>query len=148
MSKKIRKGCRVFLDASCWIAAAGSSQGGSAFIIRLAQARQLKIVATRRVLREAERNITEKMSREALLRYYRLLGETDIEIGGPPTVEEENQWRDIVADKDLHVLSGSYKAGAEVLVSLDRRHIVTERVKRAFPVGVCDTKEFLEKFLQ
>ena len=71
---------RVFLDASCWVAAAGSPEGGSAMIIRLSQAGFVKILATRRILLEAERNVGEKMGEEALSRFHRLFLEADMEL--------------------------------------------------------------------
>ncbi len=140
MSKKIK----VFLDASCWIAAAGSPSGGSAAILKLARAGYLKIVATKEILWEAERNIKTKMGKEALLRYYQELGTTEVEIVDQPTPEEKAQWKSLVAEKDCHVLAGAYKAAADFLVSLDKRHILTEKVKEGFPIPVKDTGEFLE----
>jgi len=134
---------RVFLDASCWVAAAGSPSGGSALILRLARAGLVRLVATRRVLQEAEHNIRIKMGEEPLLRYYRLLGSVDLELVSPVTAEEEAKWSELVAPKDAHVLAGAAKAEADVLISLDRRHILTERVRKEFPIPVQDTGEFL-----
>jgi putative PIN family toxin of toxin-antitoxin system len=139
---------RVFLDASCWVAAAGSPNGGSALILKLAQAGHLQVVATRKVLQEAERNIRDKLGKEALLRYYQALGSLEIELVDPITPEEEAQWTSLVAEKDRHVLAGAYKARADVLVSLDRRHILTERVQERFPIPVRDTGSFLEKLTE
>ncbi|MEW6173696.1 MAG: PIN domain-containing protein [Bacillota bacterium] len=134
---------KVFLDASCWVAAAGSPTGGSALILRLARAGFLRIMATKRVLKEAERNIRGKMGEKVLLRYYQEIGATEIELVDPSTVEEEAKWRDLVSEKDCHVLAGTYKAKAAVLVSLDKKHILTARVKKDFPIPVKDTKNFL-----
>ncbi|MEW6047162.1 MAG: PIN domain-containing protein [Bacillota bacterium] len=134
---------RVFLDASCWVAAAGSSTGGSTLILMLARAGRVRVVATRRVLKEAEHNIRTKMGEESLLRYYRLLGSVEVELVPPVTPEEEAEWSGLVAPKDAHVLAGAAKARADVLISLDRRHIVTERVREGFPIPVQDTREFL-----
>jgi len=50
----MREKVRVFLDASCWIAAAGSPTGGSAMILKLARAGHLKVVATKEILWEPE----------------------------------------------------------------------------------------------
>ncbi|MGQ9569158.1 MAG: PIN domain-containing protein [Anaerolineae bacterium] len=134
---------RVFLDASCWVAAAGSPAGGSSLILKLAQAGRVRVAATRRVLQEAEHNIRTKMGEEHLLRYYRLLGSAKLELIPPVTPEEEAEWSGLVRAKDAHVLAGASKAKADVLVSLDRRHILTERVREGFPVPVQDTGEFL-----
>jgi len=135
---------RVFLDASCWVAAAGSPDGGSAAILKLARAGYLRIVVTRRVLREAESNIKDKLGEEALLRHYQELSALELEVISSPTPSEKSQWNALVAPKDCHVLAAAYRANADVLVSLDKKHIVHERVKRGFPIRVTDTKEFLQ----
>lgn len=59
------------------------------------------------------------------------------------TPEEEAKWFGVVTAKDAHVLAGAHKAEADVLISLDHRHIVTERVRQGFPIPVQDTGEFL-----
>jgi len=61
---------RVFLDATCWMAASGSAEDGSSAIISLAQAFLLMIMASQAVLSEAERNIKAKMGLDALRRFY------------------------------------------------------------------------------
>lgn len=61
----------VFLDATCWVAAAGSPGGGSAEILKLGRFGKLAIVATQRVLREAEKSIREKCGWEELKRFHR-----------------------------------------------------------------------------
>ncbi|QUL99689.1 MAG: PIN domain-containing protein [Candidatus Fermentithermobacillus carboniphilus] len=134
---------RVFLDASCWVAAAGSATVGSSLILKLARASHVRLVATRRVLQEAEYNIRTKMGEESLLRYYQLLGSVELELVSPVTSEEEAKWLSLVTPKDAHVLAGAAKAKADVLISLDRRHILTERAREGFPIPVQDTGEFL-----
>jgi predicted nucleic acid-binding protein len=134
---------RVFLDASCWVAAAGSPTGGSTLILKLARAGHVQLVATKQVLQEAEHNIRTKLGEEPLLRYYRLLGSVELELVSPVTPEEEAKWSGLVTPKDAHVLAGAAKAKADALISLDRRHILTERVRKGFPIPVQDTGEFL-----
>ncbi|MGE5577387.1 MAG: putative toxin-antitoxin system toxin component, PIN family [Syntrophothermus sp.] len=136
---------KVFLDASCWVAAAGSSTGGSALILELARHGFIHIIAIKRVLQEAERNIKDKLGKEALLRYYEGLGTIEIDLVDPPTPEEEARWRHLVAEKDCHILAGAYGGLADVLVSLDRRHILTRTVKEGFPLPVKDTSSFLRE---
>jgi predicted nucleic acid-binding protein len=53
----------------------------------------------------------------------------------------------LVAEKDCHVLAGAYKAQADVLVSLDKRHILTAKVMKGFPIPVKDTSSFLKNLI-
>ncbi len=52
---------RVFIDASVFIAAAGSASGGSALVLDLCQGRRYAAVCSQRVLLEAQTNIREKL---------------------------------------------------------------------------------------
>lgn len=137
---------RVFLDATCWVAAAGSEAGGSSAIILLAQAFLLVLVTSQAVLQEAERNIQNKMEASAVQRFYLLLDMTEIEICEPTTPDEELQWAALTVGKDRHVLAAASKAKADVLVTLDRKHLLTGTVQANFPIPVQDTKEFLTEF--
>ncbi len=137
---------RVFLDATCWMAADGSAEGGSSAIISFAQVLLLIIVASQAVLTEAKRNIKAKMGPDALRRFYLLLAATEVEICTQTTLDEEEAWADLIVEKDRHVLASAFKAKADVLVTLDRKHVLTETVRANFPILVQDTREFLTDF--
>jgi predicted nucleic acid-binding protein len=133
---------RVFLDATCWMAAAGSPTGGSAEILKLGRLGRLGIVATQRVLREAEKNIGEEWGAEGLERFHRDVADLDLELIDEPTSAEEARWQTVTVPKDCHVLAGACKAGVDMLVTLDRKHLLTERVAAQFPLPVMDTRQF------
>lgn len=135
---------RVFLDASVFVAAAGSSTGGSSKILFMAREKKIRLLTTRTALNEAEHNIKEKMDIQKLMRFYIDIGTTETEIVDETSPEEEAQWKGITADKDLHILAGAIKGGAEVLITLDRKHILSAQVKRAFPIPVMSPGEFLQ----
>lgn len=139
---------RVFLDASCWVAATLSPGGGSAFILEFALKGTVRIVATGKVLREAHANIKEKFGNEALLRYLELLSGVEPDVVGPASEDELFRWDHVTDMKDRHVLAGAAKAGADALVTLDRKHMLTDRVKDGFDIPVMDPKEFLENILR
>jgi predicted nucleic acid-binding protein len=135
---------RVFLDATCWMAAAGSPNGGSAQILKLARQGRLRLLATARVLQEAEENIQEAWGGEELGRFYRDVADLELELIEPTTPDEEATWQPLTADKDLHVLAGAFKGRADVRVTLDRRHLLTPAVAAGFPLPVQDTRRFFE----
>jgi len=137
---------RVLFDASCWVAASGSPSGGSSLILQLGLAGKLRIVSSPRILEEAERNVGQKLGAEALARLYALLADVDPEIVDECSEEELEAWNTLVHEKDRHILAAAFKAQVETLVSLDRRHILTDQVRAGFPIAVCDTKEFLNTF--
>jgi predicted nucleic acid-binding protein len=133
---------RAFLDATCWVAAAGSPNGGSAQILKLGRLGKLVILATPLVLQEAEENIRDHWGAEGLDRFYQDVADLDLEMIEPTTADEEAQWTALTAAKDLHVLAAAFKASADVLITLDRRHLLTDAVARGFPILVQDTRSF------
>ena len=90
--------------------------------------------------------LAEKLER--LLGRCRLFFEADMELVEEASEADELMWEDLAPRKDLHVLAGAYKGRADVLVSLDRRHILTERVKSGFPIPVRSPGEFLREIAE
>ncbi|MCJ7727459.1 MAG: PIN domain-containing protein [Actinobacteria bacterium] len=136
---------KVFLDASIFIAAAGSASGGSSLILEVCRGLHFSAVVTRRILLEARRNIRRKLSSEALLRFYKEIANLDPDIIKPPTEERLNQYNDIIALKDRHVLASALEGKAAFLITLDRKHFQTEAIRKAnLPITIMTPKEFLE----
>lgn len=136
---------RLFLDASVLIAAAGSAEGGSPRLLDFSQASKTALLVTRLVLREAERNIQEKLDEADLLRFYRLIADLDLQIVPTPSSEELSVGAEVVAAKDAHVLAGAQSGKATHLITLDRKHFLNAKQKEViFPIVACTPGEFLE----
>jgi putative PIN family toxin of toxin-antitoxin system len=123
----------LFLDANVWFAAAVSPRGGSAMLLALCQEGQCEATVTRRILREAEQNLRTKAKfrDEPLVRFYRLIAVPGLKVVSNPSQEEAEIYAAIVHAKDTHVLAGVYKAKAEALITLDRKHFCTASVRQA-----------------
>ncbi len=140
---------KVFIDASVFIAAAGSSEGGSSLVLELCKRGRFHAVCTKLVLLEAERNIHRKLGAEALLRFYQGLAELDPTLEAPPTPEEIAACEPIVGEKDAHVLAAALKSGTDILLTLDRRHFMTEKVRDArLGLKIATPGEFLRKLVE
>jgi len=136
---------KVFLDASVFIAAAGSASGGSSLILEVCRGIRFSAVTTRRILLEAQRNIRKKLSSEAILRFYKEIANLNPEIIRPPTEERLSKYNDIIAFKDRHVLSSALESKATFLITLDRKHFQTEAIRQAnLSIIIMTPKEFLE----
>ena len=122
---------KLFIDASVFIAAAGSPKGGSSLVLELCRRGRFRAVCTKLILLEAERNVHRKLGAEALLRFYQGLAELDPTLEAFPTPEEIASCEPIVGEKDAHVLAAALKSGADVLLTLDRKHFMTEKVRNA-----------------
>ena len=137
---------RVFIDSSILIAAIGSSSGGSARVLRLAKGNRIKLFVTLEVLRETQFNIAGKFPRGKLLRFLVEVKLAKIKIVPDPTENEKSKWETLTVPKDTHVLAGAIKANADIVLSLDKAHLLTQKVKKNFPVPVQNTGQFLAAF--
>ncbi len=136
---------KVFLDASIFVAAAGSADGGSSLILKICKGLCFFAVTTRKILLEAQINIRKKLSSEALLRFYKEIGDLNPDIIKSPSIEKLNQYNNIIALKDRHVLAAALDSKSDFLITLDCKHFKTEAIRQAnLPLTILTPKEFLE----
>lgn len=138
---------KVFLDTSCWFAALHSPSGGSAKLINLAfKYSKISIYLTLDVVQEVTEKINEKMSPSATKQFLTIIQNKNFTITDFVTKEEIELWRRLTSDEDdLHILAGAYITKSDYLVSLDKKHLLTETVKKNFPIPVLDTKDFFKE---
>jgi predicted nucleic acid-binding protein len=111
----------LFFDASCLIAAAGSSTGGSGLLLSLCVRRLLRGVVSQAVLLEAESNIQSKLRRQALSDYHTLLQTAHLSIAPIPPVLPASVWLQEINAKDVHVVAAALAAKAPYVLTLDRK---------------------------
>lgn len=121
----------VFIDASVWIAAAGSEQGGSSLVLDVCSGQRYAAICSQRVLLETQRNIRARMPVDCLARYYRLLAGLSPTLVAPVTAEEEAAYRPLAGEGDAHVVAAAVAGDAAYVVTLDRRHLANERLRGA-----------------
>lgn len=141
MSKQIT----AFLDANVWFSAAHSLSGGSFLIAHLAKKKLIKVYANNHVLQEAERNLLLK-SPDKLADYYLLLSEVaPVIVGNNVFGDIELQIKRAVPESDIPVLAGAVLSQADYLITLDKRDIANERVrKHLWPFRIVLPGEFLK----
>jgi len=135
---------RVFLDANVYFSAARSVSGGSSIVCELIKKKKVTLYATRQVLREAERNVREKEPISVRLRFYELMVDLNPQIVTIYKRSAESHYSKIIDKKDIHVLEGARKTKVDFLVTLDRKHFLTKKVKEAvLPFVVVSPGELL-----
>ena len=119
---------RVFLDANVYFAGFFSKQGASAVMLELARRKKIELLATQLVLKEADRNLRKKASSEVLTDFRRFLNGTKIQISLPPTEEMRARCESLIHFKDIPILATALEAKVDFLITLDRKHFLTESV--------------------
>lgn len=138
---------KVFVDACCFFAAFHSPRGGSALVLELARLGKLTIVTNLPVVQEACKNIKAKVGSDAVRHFHQAIRVGLIEVLGPPSADAVARWASLTHDKDTHVLAGAHASCADCLITLDRKHLLPQRVRASFPLPIRTPAEFLEAFL-
>ena len=113
---------RVFLDANIYFAGVLSKEGASSAVLELGCRGKIALVASRLVLREADRNLRKKSSLRVLKSFHRFLQDTKIEVVPPPDEETFETYAELLHPKDLPVLVAAIESHADYLVTLDKKH--------------------------
>lgn len=136
---------KLFIDASVFIAASASKEGGSAALLKIYQKVPFTPVTTQAVLNESELNIKAKLGEEALLSFYKLIAQTPLVIQPTPTLAERIKYHDIIHQKDAHVLAAAPQGNCDYLITFDRKHFMTDKIQQAkLPIKILTPGDFLK----
>ncbi len=140
---------RLFFDASVLIAAAHSPKGGSARLIQICQLDLLTAVTSICVINESERNLREHFPAGSLQRFDALLHEGDWIVLDVPSARLLAECAILVDDNDdAHVLASALASQADYLLTLDRKHLLTARLRSSgLPFRICTPGEFIQQYL-
>lgn len=143
---------KIFLDANVFFAAARSPEGGSGFILEIAKRGKLEISIVNQVLLETERNILKKLGIQYLNRHYQNLLEIKPKIQSIAfiTLNDIAKFKKLLPTKDIPILLGAIISGAEVLITLDRKHFLeNEKLKKMkFSFKIMNPGDFLKKYFR
>lgn len=140
---------QVFLDANVYFAGCWSPTGASALVLQLAMRHHIQAVASRLVLREAERNLRTKGGRQALQTFHRF-----VRVGRPRIIRTPSEsvlarYEDSIHPKDVPVLAAAVEASSDYLITLDRRHFLIPPVRlRAGHTRILTPGDFLKVFVR
>lgn len=142
---------KIFVDANIFFAAAKSPRGGSALILELAKKKRIKIVTVNYVLREAEKNIKNKLDIRFLLAHYQNVLEINPEIQSLDAITLKNVglFIDVLPIKDIPILLGALLSGAGILLTLDKKDFLENKKlgKLKLPLKIINPEIFIKKHL-
>lgn len=132
----------VFLDTSALLSGLASPNGGSGIILEAGAESLFKLVVTDLIIEEGFRQAKRLKIKELLLK--QLVVDGVINVIEAPDDEFINRYAYLTSDPDdAHVLAGAIMARANVIVSLDKKHILTPRIKIALkPMKILSPKQF------
>jgi len=125
---------RVFADSSVLIAAAGSRTGASRAVLMLAEVGLFRLLISRQVLDECERNLRRKLP-TALPVFAALLACVGPEVVADPAETVVAPYRALIEAKDAPILAAAVASGADRLLTLDVKDF-TPRVGESWGILV------------
>lgn len=132
----------VFLDTSVVLSGLISSTGGSGKLLKAGSQKKIKLVVTEKFVHEIVNQLRKVHVQHKTFEH--VLSSRTIRIISTPSEEKIVKFMPIIEDPDdAHVLAGAVSAGADTLVSLDKKHMLTPRVRGALkPIRVLSPQEF------
>lgn len=138
----IARTTRLFFDASCLFAAAGSPNGGSGFLLRVCRNDYLHAVVTVECLEETERSLHTKAPPHYIAQFREDTHTTKFLIVPGASAEVIAQYARSVVE-DAHIVAAALQANVDCLITLDR--ILIARIAAAqIPLIAMDPRSFLE----
>lgn len=137
------KTLKVFLDTSALIAGIASAKGAARELLRLAELNIINIVVSKQVIVEADRNIESKLN-ELLADYREYIKVLSPELVNDPSQKEIKKYASMINKDDAPILTAAELSGADYLVTWDKKHFISDSVKKRVKVRIVTPGEFLK----
>lgn len=133
---------RVYLDASVIIAALLSPTGGSAKLLEFVKLGAVAGVVSQTVIDEVEEHSFKIRKSHKEIRKF--IQENSIIVRERIDEFESAPFKDLIEEEDIHVVAGARLTKCDYLVTLDKKHLLKEEVKKILkPLKVVAPKEIL-----
>ena len=135
---------RVFLDANVYFAGFHSPQGPSGHLLNLVRRGKMEVFVSRLVLREADRNLRQKSSKEALKSFRRYLQSVKLRTCPVPDDKMFQPHEGYLHPKDLPILAAALQVKSDYLITLDQKHFLAPQVlARVTKIKICTPHDFI-----
>lgn len=127
----MKKKQQIFFGASVLFSGMYSSTGASAKLLYLVRQKSILGITTQTVLEEVERN-SDKFARSPSKYLPAIISESGLIIREFITAEEISPYKDMVEEKDAHVVAGAILTSCTFLVTLDKKHLDNSLIRAKF----------------
>jgi predicted nucleic acid-binding protein len=139
------KNLRIFLDSNILLAGLASTKGGSAEILRLAEAKAFQIVISNLVVKEAERNFKKKLP-EFLPLFYFVLKHLNLEIYQDIRKIDKKLAKFFVKESDQIIFETASYLQPDYFITLNRKHFHQSKIKQMARFKIMIPAEFLKEW--
>lgn len=135
---------RIFLDANVLYAASCSKTGASFAIFELKKRFKFEFITSQLALIEAERNLTEKEELEEINNFYLLIKK--IKVVKSENEKAKKMFKGLIKEKDAPILYAAIKSKSSYLLTLDKKHFFTGKIKKLkLPIKILTPGQFIKE---
>jgi putative PIN family toxin of toxin-antitoxin system len=143
--KKPSQKIKVFIDTNVLIAGVASVTGASAAVLDLCEAEILQMVISPQVLVEADRNFSSKLP-NLVIQFRQFIRDlAPLMVEDPPAKAVERA-AGLIDRKDAAILAAAIESEVDYLITLDKKHFLTQKVRHNILIEVCTPADFLRIF--
>lgn len=121
---------KVFFDASVLFSALYSEGGESRKLVDLVRQQKIKGIASLTVIEELERNVEKFKSPLGRKDIHMFIAQYRLVVRNEITHDEIKLYNDLVEEKDAHVIAGAVLTSCNYLVTLDKKHLNNDEIKK------------------
>ena len=133
---------KLFLDTSVLLAGLVSTTGASAEILRLAEAKIVKIVLCETIIIESQRNIRKKIP-QLLPLFYVALEKLKPIIEKDETELNKTLRPHFPKDSDQIIIQTAQKAKPDFVLTLDKKHLLRPIISKLAGLNIVTPAEFM-----
>lgn len=139
---------RVYFDASVIIAALLSPKGGSSQLLKFIKLGAITGITSQTVLAEILEEDKPKKLKRSRVEIEQFISESELLVIEEITEEEVLPYFSKVDKEDAHLIVGADLTKCTHLVTLDKKHLLREDIKKKFlPLQIVSPKELLEELV-
>lgn len=134
---------KIYFDASVIIAAILSKTGGSAKLLQFARLGVIAAVTSQTAVEEVEGHALKIDKTLAEIRQF--IQDNQIVVREKISKTEEKPFQGLIEEDDIHIVVGARSTKCDYLVTLDKKHLLKDEVKKIVkPLKIVSPKEYLE----
>lgn len=134
----------IFCDSSALIAGLVSPTGSMRVILDLLESKSFSFIISKQVLQETRENISKKFP-EAVWITNKIL--PTIKIVSDPTLQILKKFKGLINNDDLPILVSAMSSNPDYLLTWDKKHFITPKIKKSVNFVICTPADFLQKYL-
>lgn len=138
---------KIYLDAPVIIAAMLSPTGGSAKLLQFIKLGAIAGITSQTVIAEIEEHAAKIDKTSSEIKQF--IQDSKILVRKRISSSEEGPYQGLVEKEDIHVAAGAKLTRCDYLVTLDKKHLLKDEVRKAVkPLKVVNPKEILTDLIK